>query len=163
MKSSHLDRIFNVVRSRAERVIIADPASDELFVVMPFTEYEMLAGTTQTMGRCDDDDDSGQEESVAQVRSSFAQYDHGIRSRKDQVPARTPAVTGEKEQLEFSNDSWKMGWESKYLEESFEDAVIPFTDEGDKFSSAHDEEDDGEEASSDELNEEERFYIEPLE
>jgi len=44
MNQNQFNRIFSVIRQTGDRFVVADNKSDEVFVVMPFDDYEFLAG-----------------------------------------------------------------------------------------------------------------------
>jgi hypothetical protein len=141
MNPAHLKRVFDLVRSTAEHVIISDAQTSDVFVVMHLDEYEQLVASSECQNREleSQQESDGMREIATQKISSKT-----VSSFQSERPGDHKGVMVEDslapEQLYFNDQSWKADWESEFLAEHPE--VM------------HAEDDE---------NTEERFYIEPLE
>lgn len=139
MNTAHLKRVLNLVRTLSEHVIIADPESNDLFVVMQLDEYESLAGISS-----EDEEDFlvGTAHSTSTIRPVQPAPLLPLKQLETTVSKKiVPEPVAEAiapDQLDFTDDAWKNDWESAFLAEHPE--TIPAEEE-----------------------EEEKFYLEPLE
>ncbi len=141
MNSAHLKRIFDLVRTTTEHVIVSDAQTDDVFVVMHLDEYEQLVASNECQDIDVEDEDSAinvPEEIKEKKIVGIAESPYSGTTPKLQKNLSEDSLVSE--QLYFNEQSWKADWESAFLAEHPEAAEI---DEDER--------------------EEEKFYIEPLE
>lgn len=68
MKNSQLNRVLSLIRHTGDRIVVMDPKNDDIVVLMPVNEYESLIGAKKTEPtlrenmKCDMDWDEDEDE-----------------------------------------------------------------------------------------------------
>lgn len=148
MNAAHLARVLNLVRTLSEHVVIADPESDDLFVLMHLDEYECLSGISSTPETNFSPHNNieiperpipAHPASLAVATKKALPPTESLLSQKD---TQTTVEITPPEQLDFNDAAWKNDWESAFLAEHPENiSSLEIVEE----------------------EEEEKFYLEPLE
>jgi hypothetical protein len=163
MKPAHLDRLLRLIRTHGERVVITDPETNDLMVLMHLDEYERLTGVSS---EDDEDEDVGDDEFDEEMFGEDADADEEpfdiapawnkkvfnppapVRSAAPLprfVPVPEPEFVPLPSQLQFNEPDWHIDNEEEASPE-----LIP-TDEP------------GPVAEKPAEEEEEKFYLEPVE
>lgn len=138
MNAAHLSRIFKFINATAEHVVVADADTDNVFVVMPLEEYEELSGIYS-----EDEEPVEQEERIPLVSPKERSSVPLVRpaSQPALPPSKPlPTVGSAPEHLEFNDAAWQADWENEFLAEG---GTVPANPESEE--------------------EEEKFYLEPIE
>lgn len=166
MKPAHLDRLLRLIRTTGERVVITDPETSDLLVLMHLDEYEQLTGTsTDTEDELDDEEfpnldfECTEPQEVfnalpAKIRppqpTSFQSMPLQSRVKTSVSPAKVMPTSSAgndfpppSPQLEFDEPNWHADSEDVFLNEEMiaADELIDVPEE----------------------EEEEKFYLEPVE
>jgi hypothetical protein len=166
MKPAHLDRLLRLIRTTGERVVITDPETSDLLVLMHLDEYERLAGiSTDTEDGLGDEEfpdldfECTEPQEVLNLLPSKTRPPQSVsfqstppqsRAKVPVSPTKTVAVSSTPNdfpppspQLEFDEPNWHADSEDVFLNEE----MIP----ADELIDVPEEE------------EEEKFYLEPVE
>ena len=149
MNAAHFNRIISLVRTRSEHIVVSGSNDDDVVVVLSLDEYERLLGRSSQQTETKKEFSDNRNVSAAPQETMPAAV--LVEEKKVyQIPVVRVAPTEKKpatqfhesfvsDQLDFTDAAWKNDWESAFLAEHPDAANLP-----------------GEE-------EEEKFYLEPLE
>jgi hypothetical protein len=150
MKANQLNRIFNLIRKSSERLLVVDSESDEVFVLMKLKDYEGLVGDS-----VDDysEDDLYHEGDLAASEDYFAPVSKKPQYQFNQTKSGLNSISGINSETNFASDDY----ENLPHKLDFDDDMEWLHDESLKTS------DVTEDDLSDLEEEEEKFYLEPVE
>lgn len=135
MKRTQLNQIINIVRHTGDRVVIMDAESDEIMVLMPFKEYKTLLNSSDS----DFFSSSFFEDDIGAL-PSFEQKKYSNNSKNISKKVSLNNLSQKKEtlpEIDFEEPSWFQEKNNFLSEESLSDIS--------------------------EEDEEEKFYLEPVE
>lgn len=140
MKANQLNQILRVVRHTGDRVVVVDPETDDVVVLMPFSEYEAMLhepfDSVHDFFETGDDSAAGFSDEVGSLVFEEKHKEKPINSRYNAVKKHA-SVPQQTESLEFDDEAWSSESGNFLAEESLKD--VP----------------------EDEV--EEKFYLEPIE
>lgn len=170
MKSSQLSRILNLVRRTGDKFVILDQETDEAFSVMRLSDYErLLDGTSPVRDLSEEEIWEKVDRDLNEWRVSHPFYDGGDWENEKRNEQETDWEKNwadeadekeeEIEEIDEAND-FSPEPEETNEEEVLEPQVVPLKQEETPLESAMTKEEDLSDVPEDE---EEKFYLEPVE
>jgi len=156
MKMNQFNRVLSLVRHTGDRVIVADPETDEVFVLMNLNDYEHLL-------KNDSKDFSGDFFSNTETKDEVGNFDDDFNysfgekkfAGSKKTPSGVPNFNSTDESV-LSKKSKNLAKNNQYSNLNFEDD-LSWSENSSRYNNYEQEESLG-----DLPEEEEKFYLEPV-
>lgn len=143
MNAAHFNRIISLVRTRSEHIVVSGTNDDDVVVVLSLDEYERLLGRPSQQTETKKEFSENKNLSVA-TREVVPTVVPAEEKKVYQIPVVRVAPTEKKpttqlhesfvsDQLDFTDAAWKNDWESAFLAEHPDVANLPSEEEEEKF------------------------------